>query len=75
MLTAAIALLIREAGHHSRPVGVLLVTLRGMFLLRPAWALSIGFQPSAAATAGLILTAPRLEEAVQTWLQDRRQGF
>ena len=44
------ALLIREAGHHSRPVGVLLLTLSGMLLLVPGWALSIGFQLSATAT-------------------------
>ena len=40
---AAMALLIREAGHHSLPVNVLLLTLSGMLLLRPDWALSIGF--------------------------------
>ena len=39
VLMAAMALLIREAGHHSRPVGVLLLTLSGMLLLRPAWAM------------------------------------
>ena len=72
---AGMALLIRESGHHSRPVGVLVLTLSGMLLLRPAWALSIGFQLSAAATAGLILTAPRLEQAVQAWLPDRCQGL
>ena len=71
VLMAAIALLIRESGHHSRPVGGLLLTLSGMLLLHPAWARSIGFQLSAAATAGLILTAPRLEQAVQGWLPDR----
>ena len=71
VLMAAIALLIRESGHHSRPVGVLVLTLSGMLLLHPAWARSIGFQLSAAATAGLILTAPRLEQAVQGWLPDR----
>ena len=43
VLMAAMALLIREAGHHSRPVEVLVLTLSGMLLLRPAWALSIGF--------------------------------
>ena len=75
VLMAAMALLIRKSGHHSRPVGVLLLTLSGMLLLRPAWALSIGFQLSAAATAGLILTAPRLEKAVQAWLPDRCQGL
>ncbi|ABB34581.1 ComEC/Rec2-related protein [Synechococcus sp. CC9605] len=75
VLMAAMALLIREAGHHSRPLGVVVLTLSGMLLLRPAWALSIGFQLSAAATAGLILTAPRLERAVQAWLPDRCQGL
>ena len=75
VLMAAMALLIREAGHHSRPLGVLVLTLSGMLLLRPAWALSIGFQLSAAATAGLIFTAPRLERLVQAWLPDRWQGL
>ena len=51
------------------------MTLSGMLLLRPAWALSIGFQLSAAAPAGLILTAPRLEQAVQAWPPDRCQGL
>ena len=71
VLMAAMALLIRKAGRQSRPVGVLLLTLRGMLLLRPAWDLSIGFQLSAVATAGLILTAPRREQAVQAWVPDR----
>ena len=71
VLMAAVALLIREAGHRSRPLGVLVLTLSGMLLLRPAWAQSIGFQLSAAATAGLILTAPRLEQAVEVCLPDR----
>lgn len=75
VLMAGMALLIRESGHHSRPVGVLVLTLSGMLMLRPAWGLSIGFQLSAAATAGLILTAPRLEQAVQAWLPDRCQGL
>ena len=75
VLIAAMALLIRESGHHSCPVGVLALTLSGMLLLRPVWALSIGFQLSAADTAGLILTAPRLEEAIQAWLPDRCQGL
>jgi competence protein ComEC len=43
---------------------VLLLTLNGMLLLHPAWARSLGFQLSAAATAGLILTAPGLEQAL-----------
>ena len=51
------------------------MTLSGISLLRPAWALSIGFQLSAAAPAGLILTALCLEQAVQAWLSDRCQGL
>ena len=51
------------------------MTLSGMLLFCPSWARSIGFQLSAAATAGLILTAPRLEQAVQGCLPDRFQGF
>ncbi len=70
VLMAVIALMIRESGHRSRPLGVLVVTLSGMLLLRPVWAQSIGFQLSAAATAGLILTAPRLEQALQPCLPD-----
>ena len=75
VLMAAIALLIRESGQHSRPVGVLVLTLIIVLLLCPAWARSIGFQLSSAATAGLILTAPRLEQAVQACLPDRCQGL
>ena len=74
VLMAATALLIRESGHHSRPFGVLLLTLSGMLLFRPAWVHSIGFQLSAAATAGLILTAPRLERAAQSCLPDCCRG-
>ena len=75
VLIDAIALLIRELGQHSRPVGVLVLTLIIVLLLSPAWARSIGFQLSAAATAGLILTAPRLEQAVRACLPDRCQGL
>ena len=35
VLIAAMALLISEAGHHNRLVGVLMLTLSGMLLLRP----------------------------------------
>ena len=67
MLMGATALLIRESGERSSGFGVLLLTLSLMMLLHPAWARSIGFQLSAAATAGLILTAPGLE----TWWAER----
>ena len=52
VLMGATALLIRESGERSRGFGVLLLTLSLMLLMHPAWARSIGFQLSAAATAG-----------------------
>ena len=61
VLMGATALLIRESGERSHGFGVLLLTLSLMLLVHPAWARSIGFQLSAAATAGLILTGPGLE--------------
>ena len=64
VLMGGIALIIRESGERSRGFGVLLLTLNGMLLLHPAWARSLGFQLSAAATAGLILTAPGLEQSL-----------
>ena len=56
VLMGSTALLIRESGERSRGFGVLLLTLNGMLLLHPAWAQSLGFQLSAAATAGLART-------------------
>ena len=70
MLMGAAALLIGESGHRSRPLGVLLVTLVLMLLVHPAWGRSIGFQFSAAATAGLVISAGSLEQwFVQHWPQ------
>ena len=71
VLMGGIALLIRESGERSRGFGVLLLTLNGMLLLHPAWARSLGFQLSAAATAGLMLTAPGLEQCLIRWLPRR----
>ena len=61
VLMGASALLIRESGERSKGFGVLLLSLSVMLLVHPAWARSIGFQLSAAATAGLVLSAPPLE--------------
>ena len=66
----AAALLIRESGHRSRPLGVLLLTLVLMLLVHPTWGRAIGFQLSAAATAGLVISARPLERwIVQHWPQ------
>ena len=67
VLMAAMALLICAAGHHSRPVGVLLLTLSGMLLLRPAWALSIGFQLSAATTLEQTVRGEVPSRSAQRW--------
>jgi len=67
VLMGAAALLIRESGHRSRPLGVLLLTLVLMLLVHPSWGRSIGFQLSAAATAGLVISAGPLEQ----WIVQR----
>ncbi|MFZ9279422.1 MAG: ComEC/Rec2 family competence protein [Vulcanococcus sp.] len=61
VLMGAAALLIRERGGRSRPLQVLLITLVLMLVVHPAWAHGIGFQLSAAATAGLIVLAGPIE--------------
>ncbi|MDP7993936.1 MAG: ComEC/Rec2 family competence protein [Synechococcus sp. SP2 MAG] len=62
VLMGAAALLIRERGSRAQPLGVLLSTLVLMLLVNPSWARSIGFQLSAAATAGLVLSSQPLEQ-------------
>ena len=70
VLMGAAALLIRESGHRSRSLGVLLLTLVLMLLVHPTWGRAIGFQLSAAATAGLVISARFLEQwTMQHWPQ------
>ena len=70
VLMGAAALLIRESGSCSRRLGVLLVTLVLMLLVHPTWGRSIGFQFSAAATAGLVISVGPLEQwFLQHWPQ------
>ncbi len=64
VLMGAIALVLLESGRRARPLGLLGLSLAGMLLLRPAWLHDVGFQLSAAATAGLVLTARPLEKAL-----------
>ncbi len=64
VLMGAIALLVLESGRRGRPLGILGLSLAVMLLLRPAWLHDVGFQLSAAATAGLVLTARPLEQAL-----------
>ena len=65
VLMGALAFALQEGGRRSRPLAVLLLCLLVMLLLRPAWLLDVGFQLSAAATAGLILSARPLEEQLR----------
>ncbi|MEY3544784.1 MAG: hypothetical protein RLZZ247_941, partial [Cyanobacteriota bacterium] len=65
VLMGALAFALQEAGRHSRPLAVLLLCLLVMLLVRPAWLLDVGFQLSAAATAGLILSARPLEQQLR----------
>lgn len=67
VLMGAMAFALNECGRRSRPLAVLLVCLAAMVLCKPDWLLDVGFQLSAAATAGLILSARPLEQ----WLSRR----
>ena len=67
VLMSAASLLIGQGGQRSRPLGVLLISLIGMLMVHPAWARSVGFQLSAAATAGLVISASPLE----AWMRAR----
>jgi len=67
VLMGAVAFALRESGRCSRPLAVMLLCLLLMLVIRPAWLLDVGFQLSAAATAGLILSARPLEQQLQRW--------
>ncbi len=75
VLMGSTVLLINEGGGRSRPLGVLLATLVLMLLVNPTWARSIGFQLSAAATAGLVVTAGPLEQALSKRLPRWLRGL
>jgi competence protein ComEC len=62
LLMGAAALFIQINEERSKPFGLLIVSLFLLLMWQPAWLLDVGFQLSATATAGLILTAPRLEK-------------
>ena len=59
---AALALALRESGRRVRPLGLLLL------VVAPGWLLDVGFQLSVAATAGLLISARRLEHWWRRWL-------
>ncbi|MFY7696162.1 MAG: ComEC/Rec2 family competence protein, partial [Cyanobium sp.] len=65
----SLALAAKEGGLRGRPLGLLGLSAAGMLLLQPHWLQDVGFQLSVAATAGLMVTAGPLEEALKPWLE------
>ena len=74
VLMGAVALLALECGRRARPLPLLLVTAVTMLWLQPAWLRDVGFQFSVLATAGLLITASPLEQAIAARLPDGRDG-
>jgi competence protein ComEC len=64
VLMGGCGLLALETGQRARPLALLALTVLLMLLLQPGWLLDVGFQLSVAATAGLVLTATPLEQAL-----------
>ena len=63
-LMAAAALVSRSVGARLKPLTVLLGCLGLLLLWQPTWLLDLGFQFSAAATAGLLISAPLLHRSL-----------
>ena len=64
VLMGAIALVILEGGWRAKPIGILLASVVALVLVVPDWLLDVGFQLSVAATAGLMVSARPLEQAL-----------
>ena len=69
VLMGALALAAREAGLRGRPLGLLALSAIAMLLVRPHWLADVGFQLSVAATAGLLVTAQPLDDALRPHLE------
>ena len=63
-LMAVAVLLSRSVGARLRPLTVLLGCLALLLIWQPSWLLDVGFQFSAAATAGLLISAPQLQRSL-----------
>lgn len=74
VLMGAVALLALEFGWRARPIPLLLTTVVTMLLIQPAWLVDVGFQLSAVATAGLLVSASPLELAIAARLPPGRPG-
>jgi len=64
VLMGAIALVILEGGWRAKPIGILLASVVALLLVVPGWLLDVGFQLSVMATAGLMVSARPLEQAL-----------
>jgi competence protein ComEC len=73
VLTGAVALVALEFGRRSRPLPWLVTAAAVMLLVRPDWLQDVGFQLSVAATAGLLVSAGPLEQALLGGSVTRRQ--
>ncbi|MFN7896742.1 MAG: ComEC/Rec2 family competence protein [Cyanobacteriota bacterium] len=74
VLTGAVALVALEFGRRSRPLPWLVTAAAVMVLVRPDWLQDVGFQLSVAATAGLLVSANSLEQALLGGRVSRAQG-
>lgn len=74
VLMGSVALLALEFGRRARPLPLLLATVVTMLWIQPAWLRDVGFQLSVLATAGLLITASPLEQAIAARLPERRGG-
>lgn len=67
----AVALLALTAGGRRRGPPALLAAVVGLLLVVPSLAASVGFALSAAATAGLLVVAPRVARGLASWPASR----
>jgi competence protein ComEC len=74
VIMGAVALLALEFGRRARPIPLLLSTVVVMLWIQPSWLQDVGFQLSVVATAGLLITATPLEQAIAAGLPAGREG-
>jgi len=74
VITGAVALVALEFGRRSRPLPWLVMAAAVMLLVRPDWFHDVGFQLSVAATAGLLVSANHLEQALMGGSVTKPQG-
>jgi competence protein ComEC len=72
---ASIVLLARESGRRGSASAGLALTVAGMLVIDPATVSDVGFQLSAAATAGLLVWGTRARDWLQSRLPRRTPGW